>query len=152
VRKFLKQRGGVDLYTGVTVSWIRGFDPTLYVYNEQGAAVKTTRLAQYDFNQLHQLFSAHFSKRSSARSLHATENEILKNEAPGTNPPAGQPIAESTGSLRNAPTFSRRILLMSIGALAVFLVFAAASRLHRSHLATSKQMPHGSSASWEASV
>jgi len=57
VKKFLKQSGGVDLYPDVTIDWIRGHNPDLYVYEGPSSEAKrVVDLGAYKYDQLHRLF------------------------------------------------------------------------------------------------
>jgi len=63
VKKFLKQPGGIDQYTGVTIKWQKGHNPDLVLVHPDGSR-ETIDLKNYNTNQkdLHKLFSNYFSK------------------------------------------------------------------------------------------
>jgi hypothetical protein len=132
----LKQPGGADQYEEVKISWIRGTDPTLFVYDEHGGVIKKIKLAKYDFAQLHVLFSANFKRRESQRSLHTIDNPMhsaaLRHDAAGANPSVlGEPVAELAGPGRGSSTLFKPVLLGGIGALAALAIFAITRAIGR---------------------
>lgn len=136
MRKFLKQRGGVDEYEQVTISWIRGTDPTLFVYDLHGAVMETVKLAKYDFAQLHELFSAKFKRKGTQRSLYTVNNPLLsaalRHDAAGASPSnLGEPIAEPAGPKRGSSTLLKPVLLGGVAAFAALAIFAIIKAIAR---------------------
>jgi len=73
VKAFLKKPGGIDLYPDASIKWIRGHDPTLYVY-EADMQIKEVSLGSYDEAGLHRLFAGYFGPPKDSRQLQETVN------------------------------------------------------------------------------
>lgn len=123
----MKQQGGIDEYQSVTLEWIRGADPTLFMYDAHGAVVEKIKLAKYNLAALHGLFSSKFKKKGTARSLNTVDNPsaVLHHDAAGANPSIhGEPAAEPAGPRSGSSTLLKLALLGGIGALAALAIFA----------------------------
>ena len=59
VKRFLKEKGGVDQYPDVKIEWIFHHNPDLNIY-EDGKLLQKIDLAKYDYDGLHTLFRSHF--------------------------------------------------------------------------------------------
>jgi hypothetical protein len=55
LKRFLKEPGNVDSYDKLTVTWIRGRNPDLHIYDDEGALIEKIDLAPYSSTALHQL-------------------------------------------------------------------------------------------------
>lgn len=66
MKRFLKEAGGVDQYSDVTIKWIRHHNPDLEVFVD-GRKTQTIDLSGYSTSGLHELFSRHFVRRGAAR-------------------------------------------------------------------------------------
>lgn len=69
MKKFLKQKGGADLYPQVKIEWIRGHNPDLYVYDggtAEGRASRVIDLSKYNYKELHELFEVELGFRKEA--------------------------------------------------------------------------------------
>ena len=64
MKRFLKEKNGIDQYPDVSIEWIRHHNPDLTIY-ENGKPIQTIDLGRYNYNQLHELFQTHFAKRGS---------------------------------------------------------------------------------------
>jgi len=56
--------GGLDLYEGVKIEWMRGFDPALHIYGEDGVETTRISLKDYKYDGLHALFAKHFKLKA----------------------------------------------------------------------------------------
>ena len=55
VRQFLKTTGHADSYDGLTLTWIPGHTPTLFLKNDAGEEIDRIDLSSYTTEQLHDL-------------------------------------------------------------------------------------------------
>lgn len=60
VKKFLKEKGGVDMFEDVKVEWVKGAEPVLNIFDEAGKVKEKIQLAPYTCKQLKTLFARHF--------------------------------------------------------------------------------------------
>ena len=146
VRRFLKQPGGAGLYTDVSIAWIRGHDPTLYVYADgSNAVVESIKLAEFDFAHLHALFGSKFTKDDHPRSLRGVAppyTKALHNDAAGPNPTlSGGPLAELAGQWLGVAGARRTMLLVGVGAVLALAAALATSRVRRRAGRTSSRFP-----------
>ena len=66
MKKFLKEKGGVDQYPDVTIQWIFHHNPELLIFDESGKQTEKVALDKYDYNGLHELFKRHFRSKAEA--------------------------------------------------------------------------------------
>jgi len=59
VKRFLKEKNGIDLYEGVSIEWIPHHNPDLIIL-ENGVQLKTIDLSGYTTEALHVLFQKYF--------------------------------------------------------------------------------------------
>jgi hypothetical protein len=55
VKRFLKEPGNADSYEGLTITWIRGRNPDLRLYDDSGKVIETIDLSPLSTKALHQL-------------------------------------------------------------------------------------------------
>jgi hypothetical protein len=55
LKRFLKEPGNADSYDKLSVTWIRGRNPDLHIYDDAGALVEKIDLAPYSAAALHEL-------------------------------------------------------------------------------------------------
>lgn len=55
MKRFLKEPGNADSYEGLTIKWIRGRNPDLYLYDDQGKVTETIDLSSLSTKAIHQL-------------------------------------------------------------------------------------------------
>ena len=65
MKEFLNSDDGVGLYENVTIDWVKGHNPDLFVYKNDGSFVKQVDLTVFkSWSDLHQLFIAEgFSRK-----------------------------------------------------------------------------------------
>ena len=104
MKRFLKERGGIDQYNGVRIEWIRHHTPELIVTDENGKQ-STIDLSVYKYADLHALFRKKFALKSTVESATATTGRALAaaistRDTP-MDAPIGAPSAVPTTSLSN---------------------------------------------------
>ena len=85
----MKAPGGVDQYPDVSIEWIRHHNPELNIINAQGKTIKTIGLSGYNYDGLHKLFTSHFVRRNTGRSLGDAHNSTSTSSGGSSSTPAG---------------------------------------------------------------
>ena len=55
MKRFLKEPGNADSYEALTIKWIRGRNPDLYLYDDEGEVIETIDLSPLSTKAIHQL-------------------------------------------------------------------------------------------------
>lgn len=102
MKKFLKQKGGADLYPQVKIEWIRGHNPDLYVYDggtAEGKASRVIDLSKYNYKELHKLFEVElgFRKEAPAAGLRGAAAKGKPAPAAAAPPPRKAPPPPAAG-------------------------------------------------------
>eukprot|EP00298_Acanthocystis_sp_HF-20_P027634 c5822_g1_i1.p1 GENE.c5822_g1_i1~~c5822_g1_i1.p1 ORF type:complete len:135 (+),score=39.33 c5822_g1_i1:42-407(+) len=77
LRKFIKESGQADSYENLEIEFIRGHNPDLVLFNEQGEALERIDLTPFNNEQLHSLLqSKGFVKKPTQENV----EEVQKND------------------------------------------------------------------------
>ena len=77
MKKFLKTSGHADAYNGLTITWIPGHVPTLFLKDDNGKEIDRVDLSGHSTEQLHELMKAKgFERKASGTVPGASLNNL----------------------------------------------------------------------------